>query len=220
MGVIAFTGTNTGNTYKVGQSYSMAGKTYVAQSNGTFATMKSDGTTRFTEGSSQSDSATFYVSQSLGAGGGSSRSSGAVNRGSGDSAASVTGRNPNTGQGPGSIPSAKGGAPSKVTKLWWDGVPLSINPRTSDGADFEDRWGEWGGGLGGIGVMADDLVFTPLRDVWTKAPAGGERIVRGFTEAISQGWGGQGTLQDDLAGMRKATNAISGGRGYVTGGGF
>lgn len=67
MGVIGFTGTSTGNVYVVGQTYTSAGREYVAQADGTFRTVNSDGTVRSTEGSSQSDTATFFYSRDSGA---------------------------------------------------------------------------------------------------------------------------------------------------------
>lgn len=166
MGVVAFTGTNTGNVYVVGQSYSMAGKTYTAGSDGKFYTTASDGSVRSTVGSSQSPTATFYVSQSLASGGGGSSPIGAV-KGAASAAAVTASSVPYTGQGPGSLPSAALGvydadAWSKLpetTQLWWDSTPLPRNMGTSDIQDFEDRygdaelgnptwfasWGVWGG---------------------------------------------------------------------------
>lgn len=43
------------------------------------------------------------------------------------------------------------------TQLRVPGVKLTTRSDTSDGGDFEQRWGEVGGALAGLGVMAADL---------------------------------------------------------------
>lgn len=56
----------------------------------------------------------------------------------------------------------------KITPLQAGGATLARNPGWSDGQTFEDRWGEWGGSLAGLAVMAADL----LRDVQYRFPQG------------------------------------------------
>lgn len=83
----------------------------------------------------------------------------------------VTTGNPGPGQQAGTGPGTGGG---------WGGGPVKLKPKDnpeftqivmgghnivhdagwSDGGDMEDRWGEWGGGIGGLGVMAADLWST------------------------------------------------------------
>jgi len=60
MAVVAFTGVNTGNVYRVGQTYQLAtGEKKVAQADGSFRSLS---TGRVTPGSSRSSTATFFHS--------------------------------------------------------------------------------------------------------------------------------------------------------------
>lgn len=44
------------------------------------------------------------------------------------------------------------------TALSASGEKLNNAPGWSDGSEFEDRWGEWGGSAAGLAVMAADLL--------------------------------------------------------------
>lgn len=59
------------------------------------------------------------------------------------------------GQGSTVLPVGKFGS---ATPLVVGGERVAIDRRWSDGEKFEDRWGDWGGSLAGMGVMAADLV--------------------------------------------------------------
>lgn len=48
----------------------------------------------------------------------------------------------------------------KATPLLTGGKPVTTDRRWSDGQTFEDRWGEWGGSLAGLAVMAADILNT------------------------------------------------------------
>lgn len=48
----------------------------------------------------------------------------------------------------------------KATPLTAMGKQLGTDRGWSDGQNFEDRWGEWGGSIGGLGTMAADLMAT------------------------------------------------------------
>nr|QJB21601.1 MAG: hypothetical protein [Microvirus sp.] len=50
--------------------------------------------------------------------------------------------------------------PGKVTPLVAGGYPIIHDRGWSDGGDYEQRWGEFGGGLAGLGVMAADVAST------------------------------------------------------------
>lgn len=58
---------------------------------------------------------------------------------------------PVTGTGPGSLGPV-------TTPVFAGGGELPRDDGWSDGGDFEQRWGEWGGGLAGMGVMLADGV--------------------------------------------------------------
>lgn len=166
---VTFTGTNTGKTYVEGQSYVSAGRVYTAQSDGTFKTTNSNGQTRSTVGSSQDPRVTFGST-----GGGSAASGGGGGRqqpvsaggGTGPGRPGVVSGGGYPGAGPGAGPLAAGpvrqtaaraGMPV-TTQIWIGGQKAAMDPGWSDGGDGEQRWGEWGGSLYGLGVMGADGV--------------------------------------------------------------
>lgn len=55
-------------------------------------------------------------------------------------------------------PSASGSPVGDITSLWAFGSPLDLDPNFADGELGEQRWGEVGGSLYGLGVLAADLV--------------------------------------------------------------
>lgn len=55
----------------------------------------------------------------------------------------------------------------KATPLMTAGNKINTNRGWSDGQTFEDRWGEWGGGLAGLAVMGADLLNTS--GTWAEA---------------------------------------------------
>ncbi|KKB09523.1 hypothetical protein [Devosia chinhatensis] len=81
----------------------------------------------------------------------------------------------------------------KTTDLFVGGRKLAKDEGTSDGGDFEDRWGEWGGAIAGIGVMLSDhwqilqeynrasVEAEPLR-----GGGGFDRIVKSWGEMVQQ----------------------------------
>lgn len=158
---VTFTGTSTGKTYEVGKTYKNAnGTTSTAQANGTF---KNNSTGRVSVGSSQDPRVTW------GSTGGGASSSGPSSKG-GAASASKGGTGPGkpgvvsgsgyAGVGPGvanagALSPARAGLPV-TTQIWIGGQKAVHDTGWSDGADGEDRWGEWGGGMYGLGVMAAD----------------------------------------------------------------
>lgn len=52
------------------------------------------------------------------------------------------------------------GKQDDATPLTAMGKRLGTDRGWSDGQTFEDRWGEWGGSIGGLGTMAADLMAT------------------------------------------------------------
>lgn len=52
---------------------------------------------------------------------------------------------------------------SNRTPISIGGNYLRVDPGTSDGGDFEQRWGEFGGSVAGLFVMGKDLFHTTLR---------------------------------------------------------
>lgn len=80
----------------------------------------------------------------------------------------VTTGNPGPGQQVGTGPATGGGwggGPVKLkpkdnpeyTQIVIGGHKMKQDPGWSDGGDFEDRWGEVGGAIGGLGTMGADL---------------------------------------------------------------
>lgn len=225
MAVVAFTGASTGSVYKVGQSYSSAGRTYTAQADGSFKTTNRDGTVRSVSGSSQSETATFYHSASLASGGGGSAKSGAGKGAAAAAAVKAAAKSvPYTGNGPGALPSGSVTMP-KTTQLFWDGVPLPMARGISDGGDFEQRWGEFGGGIGGLGVMAADLssgVFKPkLYEDLSAAPgavASGAISFAGFLDQRKQQLASEQMRKSGV--YQRTYDGVPRSVGWRTGGGF
>lgn len=177
---VYFSGTNTGQFYQAGKVYSNGNGSYVANADGSFTNLN---TGRTAVGSSQSDKVTFVVTSSLGASGSGAGQSSASTGGKAAASAAGPGKavvvSPNAPvvgvptAGPG-VPAVKtsggtvlgggfltpvaGQGPKQVTRLYFDGIPVPIDLRTSDGGDAEQRWGEWGGGIAGIGVMLQDTI--------------------------------------------------------------
>ena len=169
----SFKGTSTDREYTVGQSYSMGGQSWTAQSDGSFSNSK---TGQSLVGSSQEmaddkyrdKSDTAYILGEIKAGrmeyippardattgpGSSAAVMGSGNPGSGPGVSTVVTRRASSG----AISLGGAFAPEKVTDLYAGGNRLAIDRKTSDGADWEDRWGEWGGALAGLGVMFNDM---------------------------------------------------------------
>lgn len=173
--VKSFTGTSTGSTYNVGQQYSTSRGVVEAQADGTF---KNVSTGQKSAGSSEAvrvaETFRSYGSSDSGASDGYSGgkqsvkvqfSGGPAHGGSGSGAGQVQsagGRSTvQRGAGAPVVASQAGffsgfGDDFKTTALYWGGGKLNLNFSNSDGGDFEDRWGEWGGALAGLGVMAAD----------------------------------------------------------------
>lgn len=99
---------------------------------------------------------------------------------------------------------------STRTPLMVGGRYLHINQGLSDGGDFEQRWGEFGGSVAGLGVMASDLasdfmathgpgaskalsdVTQVLRDATPKDANGktrADRLREGFWTWRQENWG-------------------------------
>lgn len=109
------------------------------------------------------------------------------------------------------------GNPSKVTQLVTAGRPMRPDAGWSDGQKFEDRWGEWGGAIGGLFVMGADLMNDNIR-----VPAAEYREKHGIPDK-PQG----GNALKPVFDWFQEVNAINGsatlgsnGVVYRTGGGF
>lgn len=168
-GVKSFTGTSTGNTYNVGQQYSTSRGVVEAQADGTF---KNISTGQSSKGSSEAVAiaSSFLGSGSSGAeashgySGGKQSVKVEFGSGAGNARAGTEGAQASPQGGPGAARvTSQGGFFSgvsdafKTTALHWGGMEMNLNHTNSDGGDFEDRWGEWGGGLAGLVVMGADL---------------------------------------------------------------
>lgn len=167
--VKSFTGTSTGSTYKVGQEFSTSRGTVVAQADGTF---RNKNTGQVSQGSShQVAEARTLIGKSRqgdspsGEGFGGKQSV-RVTFGSGPGAGSAGTRGsamaPIKGPGAAKVASQAGffsGVASNIETqlLYWGGKRLNTRKDISDGGDFEQRWGEWGGAIAGLGVMGSDL---------------------------------------------------------------
>lgn len=46
----------------------------------------------------------------------------------------------------------------------WSGEELNLDHTTSDGGEGEQRWGEWGGGIYGLGVAFNDILHASSVD--------------------------------------------------------
>lgn len=164
--VKSFTGTSTGRSYDVGQSYSTSRGTVVAQSDGTFRNVNT-GQVRRGSSDAVAEATTFR------GGGGGNASNGyyggkqtvKVTFGSGPGNSGVAtggGRGATTGPGVAKVASKAGffsgvAGDIETQLLYWDGKKLNTRGDISDGGDFEQRWGEWGGAMAGLGVMFSDL---------------------------------------------------------------
>lgn len=144
-----FTGTSTGNKYTVGQSYQMGGAIYKAQADGSFASVKADGSPLVLRGSSQDPRTIWGGSSTLGGG----------NGGDGAGSASVVaGPQGARTTGPGSGITVTGGGEAGVgvggyvqlepkmkkthTQLVIGGKPVTHDPGWSDAEEAESRWGD------------------------------------------------------------------------------
>lgn len=168
--VKSFTGTSTGSKYNVGQEYSTSRGTVVAQSDGTF---RNKNTGQVSAGSSEAVSeARQLLSKGRSDSGNASEGySGGkqtvkVGFGSGPGTGSVgtpgASRVPQKGAGAAKVASGAGffsGVASNIETqlLYWGGKRLNTRLDISDGGDFEQRWGEWGGAMAGLAVMGSDL---------------------------------------------------------------
>lgn len=91
---------------------------------------------------------------------GASTNGGGTGTGPGNPGA-VAGRPRTAGSGT-RLAIAEGGP--ETTPIFAGGSRVPADLGWSDGADFEDRWGEWGGALAGLGVMgADGLEAASVR---------------------------------------------------------
>lgn len=186
---IYFSGTDTGQFYQAGRVYENGNGQYRANGDGSFTNL---GSGRTAVGSRDSDTAVFIntntgMGSSSGSGAGQPRASSGGGSGGGagpGNAGAVIGSGQSTGAGagnPGAVskPAANGGGVAsagflsmlrmdavtgfKTTTIYVDGKPAP-KANWSDGGDGEDRWGEWGGALYGLGVMvADGYVGTTFK---------------------------------------------------------
>lgn len=239
-----FTGTSTGNTYNVGQNYRNAdGSTSRANADGSFT---NNNTGRTSVGSSQSTSvlrgnSSLGTSNRGGSGPGVPSAGTGVIRTAGPGVAGVA---------PGGVPVAAGaavnpgvagsgsgwwsvGTPSQLTQIVMGGRNVPMDTGMSDGETMEARWGDFGGSLGGLGVMfMDGLAAASVRtDVVGRAIAGtpgaiasGAIDFAGFldarrTEVLSR----VGPARDGYSGATYGNRSIplgGGGDRWMTGGGF
>lgn len=187
--MVWFTGTATGNKYTVGQSYSMAGDTYTAQSDGTF---RNERTGRSTVGSSQSPNVQWGGGASLGSDG---RSSGTGKSGRSVSTAPSP-RTPRTGPGPGPVtgipvprprPPTAGAGSAAVVVVGKPGVPGVVkgSPVGVAGAGAPQRiYRTWGSGLR-IAVDGDLPIPFKAPDEVPRIYIGGVRVP--YDEGTSSG---------------------------------
>lgn len=181
-----FTGTSTGKTYEVGKQYVSAGDVYTANANGTFTNERSGRTNVGSSqsptalfGGYQSLSSPLPGLWSNDPDWRGSGGSGPGNAGA-SSAPGYAGRGPGVSGSAGDVVSSGPGSPvvrkasagsfltiaggnlamgsklNKTTRLAWSGDELNLDRTTSDGGEGEQRWGEWGGALYGLGVMFND----------------------------------------------------------------
>lgn len=193
-----FSGTSTKSFYKAGSVYQNGNGTYMALNNGQFVNMR---TGRATVGSSQ-DPRVSFVRTSGGSLAASSTAGGARSKASGTGAGLpgvVAGGAPGGGAGVPRViatPSNRGaylmGAANpgiKVTPVFAGGRRLPADLGWSDGAEGEDRWGDLGGSLYGLGVMAADFgggayVASTLKGdkVLADVEAAGWALARGYVQ--------------------------------------
>lgn len=184
-----FSGTSTGDRYTVGQTYSNGNGSYTANADGTFTNQRSGSTL---VGSSQAAGVQWGGYESIAGGGGAALWSndpqwqgngGSQYSSEGPASAHVASRGGSVTSGPGNPRvGARGSGLSlgvsgagfagslgvadyePITPIRVGGENLRLDSSTSDGGTGEQRWGEWGGGLYGLGVMARDgasVVFKP-----------------------------------------------------------
>lgn len=187
-----FAGTDTGNRYTVGQSYTMGGREYVALPSGQFLTTTRDGGIRTTVGSSQSavEWGGFGTSLLSGGQGDSPSRSG----GSGPGKAVVVSDDDQPVTGGAGVPAAvslpagvnmsplgpvsaggmlrahafelqKGFEPGvvKQTPIYVGGVEISRALGWSDAGEAEEAWGELGGSMYGLARMGADFSVTGVK---------------------------------------------------------
>lgn len=180
----SFTGTSTGNKYDVGREYSTSRGTVVAQADGTFRNKE---TGQVSVGSShQVAEARSLIGKSRegespSGGGVGGKQSVRVTFGGGAGAGSAGTRGSNgvpiKGPGAAKVASQAGffsGIASNIETqlLYWGGKQLNTRKDISDGGDFEQRWGEWGGAIAGLGVMGSDLGNMANRELERQAKQG------------------------------------------------
>lgn len=168
--VSSFTGTSTGTKYEVGKGYSTANGTVYAQADGSFY---NPNTGKSSAGSREAVAeAMLYKAHtggnnetvSDGSHGGKQTVRVAFSGGgSGAHQAATPGATREPQRGPGNpVVTSHGGFFSGVMEdletqlMVWDGRVMNTRKDISDGGDGEQRWGEWGGALYGLAVMAAD----------------------------------------------------------------
>lgn len=171
--VTSFTGTSTGTKYSVGEKYSTSNGVVQAQADGTFKNLE---TGKVSKGSSEQVGEALYFASLGGSDSGSHQSeygySGGKQTvkvgidfgpsGSGMSGTPDAAAHAHKGSAAGLVASEAGfftgaGEEIETQALFWNGQKLNTRPDISDGGDFEQRWGEWGGAIAGLGVMGSDL---------------------------------------------------------------
>lgn len=167
MAVIAFEGTSTKKIYKVGTLVQgTGGRVLKVNADGSFTDTKSG---KVSVGSSQSKTAKFYSSVASGGRSATAKTTGSPKV---SAATAVVASAPYVGSGAGvgtvlppgpPVRASAGAIAPNITPLYWGGQRLQAATGWSDGDQFETRWGEWGGAIGGLAVMGADIaenVFT------------------------------------------------------------
>jgi len=174
--VVSFKGTSTEKSYTAGSKYTTGdGRTLQANSDGSFTNVKtgqvSKGSSDYVREAEQtsktaSDSASKsrdgayangYLQKQGGGGGGGYGTGAGTGYVAGNSGLKVTGPGAAQQVGGGMFEPYDPDQTIKTTKLFWGGLALNLNRGISDGGDFEDRWGEWGGAIAGLAVMGADI---------------------------------------------------------------
>lgn len=209
--VAAFTGTNTGNRYNVGQSYVMNGDRYVAMADGSFQNQR---TGQALEGSSNSPNVTFHAAQTLASSGGGSGAGSAhvlagaaAARGAGPGlrGASVAGQL-TTGAGASGVgvatPAGPGAARGGFVTQVIGPLKVVLDRSFPDVADFwENRYGELGEWIGGVVNVTADVAANDetgnldrmaeqlIRENIRIAPGSvADNVIRFVQEAPSKNW--------------------------------
>lgn len=186
-----FEGTATGNRYEVGRTYEMGGREYTAQADGSFVregtrtgfttddgrTVRENDGGHTVTGSSQDPTVRWYAS------GSEALTSANHSPGSAVSIAGAGASSPQAvaaaSEGLVSIPAPsarfKAASADYIRTAAWSGKDdpgqdnllfgfhLQANPRTTNAALFEERYGDFGSSVIGLGVLADDLWYSGTR---------------------------------------------------------